>query len=482
MKSFFRKVAFGLKPDEKIPSDPLVWAQKQVETVPELNWKGKYVFSEKKMRKDYWVKHRVTEDRVFRKKFKNDPQGLNTAVRQLDRDTGKEFWPNYEISLRHAEAVRSETPVLAKLWYFWTNHFTISDTQSLRPFSTGPYQRETIRANMDKNFETLAIEGTIAWPMIMHLDNKDNVGPNSISGRSEWRRKEKKPATINENHARELMELHTISPKAGYTQNDVIELAKIMSGWRPKWSKSIDHGSNVKFDHERHEPGKKIVLGKEYKTGSKSLEIAIKDLVNHPSCREFIATKLCRYFITDNPTKEMIEPVIKAWEQSDGLLPEVHKAAIKVAFEYDEKYSKFQNPENWFLQMVNMSGSIYSYPVPEKVMDKFSFGSVMFQEQRISDWLLEDLGCHPYRSKQPNGYSDLSKDWMSTELIIRRLMYAKKAFHKLKVNDMIDDKLHEKIVLNNLDNSDQILKILSKSRSNEEKHIVLFNLPEVLKA
>ena len=106
----------------------------------------------------------------------------------------------------------------------------------------------------------------------------------------------------------------------------------------------------------------------------------------------------------------------------------------------------------------------------------------MFQEQRISDWLLEDLGCHPYRSKQPNGYSDLSKDWMSTELIIRRLMYAKKAFNKLKVNDMIDDKLHEKIVHKNLDNPDQILKILSKSRSNEEKHIVLFNLPEVLKA
>lgn len=132
--------------------------------------------------------------------------------------------------------------------------------------------------------------------------------------------------------------------------------------------------------------------------------------------------------------------------------------------------------------MINMSGSIYSYPVSEKVMDEFSFGGVMFQEQRISDWLLEDLGCHPYRSKQPNGYSDLSKDWMSTELIIRRLMYAKKAFHKLKVNDMIDDKLHEKIVHKNLDNPDQILKILSKSRSNEEKHIVLFNLPEVLKA
>ena len=101
----------------------------------------------------------------------------------------------------------------------------------MRYFSNGPYQREFIRANMNQNFEKMAVDGTLAWPMIMHLDNKDNVGPKSISAKQEWRRKEKRPATINENHARELMELHTISPKAGYTQKDVVELAKIMTGW-----------------------------------------------------------------------------------------------------------------------------------------------------------------------------------------------------------------------------------------------------------
>ncbi len=79
------------------------------------------------------------------------------------------------------------------------------------------------------------------------------------------------------------------------------------------------------------------------------IKLAIKDLVNHPSCRNFIATKLCRYLITDEPTPQMIAPVVKAWEQSDGFLPEVHKAAIKVAFEYNDKYRKFQNPENWWL-------------------------------------------------------------------------------------------------------------------------------------
>jgi uncharacterized protein (DUF1800 family) len=233
---------------------------------------------------------------------------------------------------------------------------------------------------------------------------------------------------------------------------------------------------------ERHEPGKKNVLGKKYKNGRKSLKIVIKDLVNHPSCREFIATKLCRYFITDNPTKQMIAPIIKAWELSDGYLPEVHKAAIKVAFEYNDKYKKFQNPENWWLQTINMSGATYSYPMPEKKMDRFKLGVLVSDDIQEPNWMLEDLGYHPYRSQQPNGYSDFSSDWMSTELIIRRLMYAKKAFHRYNSKDQIDDNIHEKIVRNNFDNPDKILKIISKALSNEEKHMILFNLPEVLRA
>ncbi len=295
-------------------------------------------------------------------------------------------------------------------------------------------------------------------------------------------KKEKRPATLNENHARELMELHTISPKGGYTQEDVIELAKIMTGWRPKWSKKKDNGSDVTFDRERHEPGKKFVLGKEYKNGRKSLKIAIKDLVNHPSCREFIATKLCRYLITDNPTPEMLSPVIKAWKQSDGFLPEVHKAAIKVAFEYNDKYRKFQNPENWWLTTINMSGATYSYPTPEHIMNGYIFGFKPTHTIKFPSWMLEDIGCHPYRQKQPNGYSDFEKDWLSTELVIRRLMYAKTAFHRYKVKDQIDDNLHEKIIRTNFDNPDKILKIVFKAKTNEEKHMILFNLPEVLKA
>ena len=109
MKNFFRKVAFGLKPDEKAPSDPLTWAQKQVESIPELNWKGKHIYSEKEMRK-YWITQRVEENTTLRKKYKNDPKGLERAENQLEYDTGGKFWPNNEICIRHAEGVRSDSP------------------------------------------------------------------------------------------------------------------------------------------------------------------------------------------------------------------------------------------------------------------------------------------------------------------------------------------------------------------------------------
>jgi len=111
-------------------------------------------------------------------------------------------------------------------------------------------------------------------------------------------------------------------------------------------------------------------------------------------------------------------------------------------------------------------------------MDRFKLGVLVSDEIQEPNWMLEDLGYHPYRSQQPNGYSDFEKDWMSTEMIIRRIMYAKTAFHKYNVDDQISDNIHEKIIINNFDNSDEILNIVSRAKTNEEKHIILFNLPE----
>ena len=480
MKNFFRKVAFGIGPNEKIPPDPLNWATSQItDKIPNFSYTGK-IYTEKELRKHY-RKYIYQDRKVLRKKFKKDKKGYNTAKNKVRDETGKKFWRNLEIAIRHKEATTGNSPVLAKLWYFWGNHFTISEKDHLAEYTTGAYQRETIRANMNQTFEKLAYEATIAWSMIHHLDNSVNVGPKSKDAKAEWRRRKKEPATINENHARELLELHTVSPNSGYTQENINELALIMTGWAPddsKWKKQLET-ADVKFQKKYHEPGKKFFWGKEYPKGKKGLSAAIKFLANHPSCREFIAYKLCRYLITDYPTKEMTDPIVKAWEKNDGYLPEVHKAAIEVAFNFNDKHNKFQTPENWWLQMGRMTDA--KWPPSDDKFDNYQTGYGPDPYQAKPHRFMKDMGHHPYLSQQPNGYSDLAEDWMSPELLIRRLLYARQGYINLKPDNK-NNEFYEKVVNNNFDNPGNIMNILNKKQKPIEKHILLFNLPEALRA
>jgi len=478
MKNFFRKVAFGIGPNEQAPSDPLRWALDQVNDVPELSWKGK-IYSEKELRKHYrdWV---YGDRKVLRKKYKDNKTLYKTHKDILRHKTGQKFWESLEISIRHNEGINSTSPVLAKLWMFWGNFFAISEKDFLANYSTGAYQREIIRPNLNQTFEKMVYDVTTSWAMIHHLDNSESAGPKSVTASDEWRRRKKEPATINENHARELLELHTVSPKAGYTQEDVIQLAYIMTGWQHRWSKKNLETGNVWFNSEYHQTGKKNVLGKEYKKGKKALAVVIKDLVNHPNCRDFVAERLCRFLITDEPTKEMKQPIIDAFKISDGFIPEIHKAAIKVAFEYNDKYKKFQTPENWLIQVAKIAD--LNWPPSTDLMDKYELGQRPFDSQREPEWLLQNIGHHPYRAKQPNGWSDHSADWISPELLIRRLVYAKASYNFAKMENNKNAEYYVNMVENNFDNPSKIMKYLNQKNRSVEKHTLLFNHPEFLKA
>ena len=479
MKNFFRKVAFGIGPNEDVPSDPLKWAFDQLGEVPDLSWKGK-IYSEKELRKHY--RDYVYGDRkVLRKKYKDNKTLYKTHKNILRHKTGQKFWESLEISIRHNEGINSKNPVLAKLWMFWGNFFAISHKDYLANYSTGPYQREIIRPNLNKSFEKMVYDVTTSWAMIHHLDNSESAGPKSVTASEEWRRRKKEPATINENHARELLELHTVSPKAGYTQEDVIQLAYIMTGWQQRWSKKNLETGNVWFNSEYHQRGKKNVLGKEYKKGKKGLANVIRDLVNHPNCRDFVAERLCRYLITDEPTKEMKQPIIDAFKKSDGYLPEIHKAAIKVTFEFNKKYKKFQTPENWFIQVAKIGD--LQWPPSKEIMDAYELGFKPTRKQRLPEKILRRLGHHPYRAKQPNGWSDHSEDWISPELLIRRLFFADRSYSFIKPEN--DNKeFIEKIVNNNFDKPDLISDYMFKNmvHRKSERNVLLFNHPEFLKA
>ena len=478
MKNFFRKVAFGVGSSDEIPADPLNWALDQLNDVPDLSWKGK-IYSEKELRNHYrdWV---YGDRKKLRKKYKN-----NKTLYKLNKDilrhkTGQKFWESLEISIRHNEGINSKHPVLAKLWMFWGNFFAISEKDFLANYSTGAYQREIIRPNLNQSFEKMVYDVTTSWAMIHHLDNSESAGPKSVTASEEWRRRKKEPATINENHGRELLELHTVSPKAGYTQEDVIQLAYIMTGWQHRWSKKNLETGNVWFNSEYHQRGKKKVLGKEYKKGKKALAQVIKDLVNHPNCRDYVAERLCRYLITDEPTKDMKQPIIDAFKKSDGYLPEIHKAAIKVAFDYNEKYKKFQTPENWLIQVAKIAN--LNWPPSPDLMDKYELGQKPFDSQREPERIMQNIGHHPYRAKQPNGWSDHSDDWISPELLIRRLVYAKASYNYSKMENNKNSAYYESIVEKNFDNPSKIMKYINQKNRAVEKHTLLFNHPEFLKA
>ena len=476
--SFYRKVGFGIGINDKIPADPLKWATDQLDEIPKLLWTG-WIPSEKEMRIKYgeWI---YGDRKVLRKKYKNDKNAYRKAKDKLSIQTGERFFELNEHAIRHYQTKYSNQPVFERFWLFWGNHFAISEKDSLADFSTGPYQREIIRPNMIKTFEDMVQEVTRSWCMIHHLDNSESVGPNSKRG-IESR------DTINENHARELLELHTVSPEAGYTQDDVINLAYIMTGWGHKWNNKVLETGDVWFDQDKHQKGEKIVLGKKYKNeGKRELSKVIHDLSNHPQCIKFVSTKLCRHFITDNPTKDMVDPVIKAWTNSNGNLIKIHKAVIQQAYKNNNFTYKFQLPEVWIMQLSRIFD--LNLPISSKKMNyEFKFEPSNRQEQLT--WYLNEVGHSPYRPKQPNGWSDYEVDWISPELLLRRLWFAS---NEIPNHVKIENYSHSFMSLcleRNFDNHERMtsmiedLKINKITKNDLEKiYGIICNLPWVLKA
>ena len=314
-KAFIRRVGLGLRPDENVPKDPLNWAKSQMTVAPKLIWPGK-LYTENEMI-DIRIDFQLEEDKI--QDTEKNPAKAKLKKRKLYRRTGRKFFEKYELAIRHHQAVHGDQPVFERFWHFWGNHFTIVDKNKLPVFNTGPMQREQLRPLMTGNFADMVYNMTITWPMIKSLDNFKSAGPNSETNMYR-KRKNKRVKGLNENHGRELLELHTISPKAGYTQEDVINTAYIMTGWGfTGWKKG--HKGDLKktgYEHYNHEPGTHKVLGKEYKTlgfskktkGKKQLRELVDDLCSSESCRNFIAWKLCRHFICDDP-KELLEVLEK---------------------------------------------------------------------------------------------------------------------------------------------------------------------------
>jgi uncharacterized protein (DUF1800 family) len=209
-------------------------------------------------------------------------------------------------------------------------------------------------------FEELVLASARHPAMLFYLDNAESIGPESTIGRASARRDRNRG--LNENYARELLELHTLGVDGGYTQADVIELARTLTGWTvgqaedagPQMGPSpralITGQFEFRFAPNRHEPGVRTILDRRYPQGGvEQGEAVIRDLCAHPSTARFVATKLVRHFVADDPPARAVDAVSAEFTRSDGDLARVARALVALPEAWDERYRKLRTPQDWLV-------------------------------------------------------------------------------------------------------------------------------------
>src|SRR6476620_9387309 len=218
-------------------------------------------------------------------------------------------------------ALDAEIGFAERLVWFWSNHFCVSAERV--PNMAGGYEREAIRPHILGRYADmlLAVEGHPA--MLVYLDNFVSIGPNSVAGINRTR-------GLNENLAREILELHTLGVRTGYSQGDVTRFAKVLTGWTViSVNDNPEHGGEFIFNRRLHEPGPQQVMAKTYPdTGVEQGRAVLMELTRHPATATHVATKLARHFVADEPPPALIERLAAVFRDSDGDLKEVAKALI----------------------------------------------------------------------------------------------------------------------------------------------------------
>jgi uncharacterized protein (DUF1800 family) len=249
-----------------------------------------------------------------------------------------------EAKARIAAARDAEIGFVERLVWFWSNHFCISrDTSPM----AGGYEREAIRPHVLARFVDLLLAAENHPAMLLYLNDAQSIGPDSVAGIN-------RDKGLNENFAREILELHTLGVRTGYTQADVVNFAEALTGWtlRPPVS-DPDIGGEFVFIPRAHEPGPQKVLGKTYPdTGVEQGRTILMDLARRPETATHIATKLAIHFVADDPPPPLIERLARRFRDTDGDLKEVALALVTAPEAWAPQQAKIKRPGEWLVAAV----------------------------------------------------------------------------------------------------------------------------------
>lgn len=283
---------------------------------------------------------------------------------------------------------------------FWFNHFNVyHDKGALIRMWVGTYEQQAIRPYVLGRFRDM-LGATARHPaMLVYLDNWLNTAPGSPGAHGKYK-------GINENYARELMELHTLGVDGGYTQQDVIALAKILTGWGLDAQGEKGSKDGFYFHENRHDQSDKVFLGQTIKGGGQEEgEKALDILARHPATARHVSYQLAQYFVADEPPSQLVEKLAKKFTQSDGNI----KAVLEVLFNSpefaDSKYQKFKTPYQYVISLVRAGG----VENPDLVI--------------MAD-MIKQLGMSVYGCLTPDGYKNTQDAWLNPDAMIRRVSIA----------------------------------------------------------
>ncbi|MEE4302378.1 MAG: DUF1800 domain-containing protein, partial [Pseudomonadales bacterium] len=338
-------------------------------------------------------------------------------------------------------AIRSETPFRERLIHFWSDHFVVAGTKGVTLAVPPSFERDVARAYVTGRFVDMLSTSTRHPAMQLYLDNYRNIGPNSRFGRHPEempRRPGAEPPTgLNENLAREILELHTVGVDGGYDQRDVTEFARVLTGWgiepplgrggfrhlglgaaialgRTEWVvEQLREEAATKtwddlfhFEARAHEPGDFTVLGNRYTAdGEAQGQRVLDDLARHPRTATFIAHKLCRHFIADEPPAAAVARVSATCRETEGDLAAVAATLVQSPEAWAPERRKFKRPEEFLISAARAVG-------------------VDTPPERAFVGALNDMGQPPYRQPGPDGWADTEAFWASPDALWKRLEWA----------------------------------------------------------
>src|SRR5438132_2989843 len=345
---------------------------------------------------------------------------------------------------RILRAVYSERQLQEVMVDFWTNHFNVFAGKGADRWLLISYDRDTIRPNTLGKFYDLLLADAKSPAMLFYLDNFQSVSPNAqlppirpnaqqnplrnlrMSNNPQQQKQQQQRRGINENYARELMELHTLGVDGGYTQKDVQEVARCFTGWTiiaPRGAGAAAQGvmngpmadmlrtkaGTFIFRPAVHDNGEKVVLGHKIPAGGGEKDglMVLDILAHHPATAKFIATKLVRHFVSDDPPPALVDRVAQTFLKSDGDIREVLKAIFfSPEFNSAAAYrAKVKRPFELAISAVRTLGA------------DTNGGPQMHQ------WIAR-MGQPLYGFITPNGYSDVAENWVNTGALLERMNFA----------------------------------------------------------